>query len=596
VPSLTLQPALSLQTVLDQSLLHPVFQPIVNLAEHSIYGHETLIRGPVNTSLHAADMLFAAVSTDQQRIDLELQAARVGVQQFVAQRGSGKLFINLSASVLVHYFLRSGAERFAEVLSETALPLQNMVIELTEHERITHIGDLGRAVEILRDQGVEFALDDFGDGRSSLRLWSEIHPEIVKIDRYFTKGIDTHAHKLQTFKALMHISEVFNTRLVAEGIETAEELEVIRDLGISYGQGYFLSRPAPQLSLAASEQSLQILGNQRVAVYPAMRQVTRGRFSAEKLMITAPAAHPKSRNDELVEIFQAHPALHAMAVVDGDGIPIGLINRRDFMDRYAHPYHKELFGRRSCTVFMDASPIMIDKHQGIEQLTAILTSDNQRYLSDGFIITDAGRYLGLGTGEQLVRAVTEVRIEAARHANPLTFLPGNLPISEHIDRLLAAGVLFTACYCDLNHFKPYNDQYGYWRGDEMIRLVAGVISSHCDPRRDFVGHVGGDDFVVLFQSDDWQARCTQIVQIFNQRALSMFDAEALERQGIEAEDRHGNPSFFPLTTLTIGAVRIEAGQYQRAEDVASSAALAKRAAKHHKVGLYVLPPETAGTA
>jgi len=173
----------------------------------------------------------------------------------------------------------------------------------------------------------------------------------------------------------------------------------------------------------------------------------------------------------------------------------------------------------------------------------------------------------------------------------LTFLPGNVPISEHIDRLLAAGATFTACYCDLNHFKPYNDQYGYWRGDEMIRLVAGVISNHCDPRRDFVGHVGGDDFVVLFQSDDWQMRCRQIVQIFNQQALTKFDTEALERGGIEAEDRHGNPSFFPLTTLTIGAVRIEPGVYQRAEDVALAAALAKRAAKHHHAGLYQLPSE-----
>jgi len=592
VPSLTLQPALSLQNILDNGMLHPVFQPVVNLADHSIYGYESLIRGPVDTPLHTADMLFAAVQTNQQRIDLELKAAQLGVHQFTAMCGRGKLFINLSASVLVHYYLRVGAERFSAVLSETELPLSSVVIELTEHERITRLADLGQAVDILRHQGVEFALDDFGDGRSSLRLWSEIRPEIVKIDRYFTKDIDSHAHKLQTFKALMHISDVFDTRLVAEGIETAEELEVIRDLGIDYAQGYFLGRPSAALSPALNEETQRILKNQQVAVYPALRQVTRGRFSAERLMITAPSAHPQSRNNQLVEIFQAHPTLHAMAVVDTEGIPLGLINRRDFMDRYAHPYHKELFGRRPCTVFMDASPIMIDKHQGIEQLTAILTSDNQRYLSDGFIITDAGRYLGLGTGEQLVRAVTEVRIEAARHANPLTFLPGNVPISEHIDRLLAAGATFTACYCDLNHFKPYNDQYGYWRGDEMIRLVAGVISNHCDPRRDFVGHVGGDDFVVLFQSDDWEFRCRQIVQTFNQQALSKFDVEALERGGIEAEDRHGNPSFFPLTTLTIGAVRIEPGAYQRAEDVASAAALAKRAAKHHKAGLYQLPTDS----
>jgi GGDEF domain-containing protein len=221
-------------------------------------------------------------------------------------------------------------------------------------------------------------------------------------------------------------------------------------------------------------------------------------------------------------------------------------------------------------------------------LHGILVSGDQRYLNSGFVITEGGRYLGLGTGEQLVKAVTEVRIEAARHANPLTFLPGNIPTSEHIARLLAARIEFTACHCDLNHFKSYNDQYGYWRGDEMIRLTAGVISANCDVRRDFVGHVGGDDFVVLFQSSDWDRRCEQIVSTFNERALGMFDETALKAGGIVAEDRNGHPSFFPLTTLTIGAVRIVPDAFSRAEDVASAAALAKRHAKQGGGGLWLL--------
>ena len=71
----------------------------------------------------------------------------------------------------------------------------------------------------------------------------------------------------------------------------------------------------------------------------------------------------------------------------------------------------------------------------------------------------------------LVRRVTELRIDAARYANPLTQLPGNIPITEHVRRLVETGQGFVACYCDLNHFKPYNDQYGYFLGDRMIQLV-----------------------------------------------------------------------------------------------------------------------------
>jgi GGDEF domain-containing protein len=172
------------------------------------------------------------------------------------------------------------------------------------------------------------------------------------------------------------------------------------------------------------------------------------------------------------------------------------------------------------------------------------------------VVTDNGRYVGLGAGEQLVRVVTEARIEAARHGNPLTFLPGNIPITEHIARLLRSGGSFVACYCDLNDFKPFNDHYGYWRGDEMIRLVARTLVSQCDPRRDFIGHVGGDDFVVLFQSDDWHARCTRIVSVFNAGSQRLCDEQALERGGIDSEDRHGVARFFPYTTLSIGAVPI----------------------------------------
>src|SRR6202012_1475976 len=121
---------------------------------------------------------------------------------------------------------------------------------------------------------------------------------------------------------------------------------------------------------------------------------------------------------------------------------------------------------------------------------------------------------------------------------------------------------FAACYFDLNHFKPYNDQYGYWRGDEMIKLAAAAITQACDPLRDFAGHVGGDDFVVLFQSADWQARCEGIVRRFNLDARRLFSEQDCERGGIRGEDRQGNPSFFPLTTIAVGAVEVHSGDFR----------------------------------
>lgn len=142
----------------------------------------------------------------------------------------------------------------------------------------------------------------------------------------------------------------------------------------------------------------------------------------------------------------------------------------------------------------------------MERLLGSLTSEDQAYLREGFIVTERSRYVGLGTGDRLVRAVTEARVEAARHANPLTFLPGNIPINLHIQRLLEGRAGFVACYADLNNFKVFNDHFGYWRGDEMIRLLARLTVAHADPYVDFVGHIGGDDFLILFQSSDWRER------------------------------------------------------------------------------------------
>jgi GGDEF domain-containing protein len=256
------------------------------------------------------------------------------------------------------------------------------------------------------------------------------------------------------------------------------------------------------------------------------------------------------------------------------------------MNEYSKLYYREIWGRKSCAVHVNWQPRLIEREHSVDELIGILTSQDQRYLTDGFIVTENGRYVGLGTGDQLVRSVTETRIEAARHANPLTFLPGNIPITRHMDRLLKKQTRFVACYADLNNFKPFNDYYGYWRGDEMICLLARIAAAKCDPQRDFLGHVGGDDFIMLFQSEDWLQRCEKIVLEFNGRALALFDTGSQTAGGIEAEDRHGVKRFFPFTTLSIGAIAIDPIKYARAEDVANAAALAKHDAKQAGEGVF----------
>ena len=123
----------------------------------------------------------------------------------------------------------------------------------------------------------------------------------------------------------------------------------------------------------------------------------------------------------------------------------------------------------------------------------------------------------------------------------------------------------------------------------MIRLLARLAMSHCDAQRDFVGHVGGDDFMLLFQSVNWLQRCRDLLADFNRQSRELFDAEARNAGGIWAEDRHGVKRFFHCTTLSIGAVRIAPGHVQHAEEVANLAALAKHEAKLSASGIVCLP-------
>jgi len=576
-----------LSRLLRDKALSPVFQPIASLRDGSIHAHEALIRGPKGLPFHMPDALLAAARREGLLLEFEVACVVAALETWAALRQPGRLFVNLSAAAMIEMLRKRSSDAISRSIQKLGLQPRMLTIEITEQDHVTDIQALIEAVHKMREAGLLLALDDFGDGHSSLRLWSEIQPDVVKIDKYFTADLSHRPKKVQTLRALLQIAETFGTALVAEGIETADNLRIVRDLGIGLGQGYYLGRPIPQPRVAIEPEAVDVLQDTLVAVLPAIRTAgVTGRLK-ELQILKAPAVPPATQHDEITRLFEAAPELHAVAIVQDD-VPLGLIDRRGFMERYAKRYFKELYGKKPCVMFANMSPRLIEREHDIEDLIGILTSQDQRYLTEGFIVTDNGRYFGLGTGDQLVRTVTESRVEAARHANPLTFLPGNIPITEHIDRLLASGREFVVGYGDLNNFKPFNDHYGYWRGDEMIRLMAQCSVQHCESQRDFVGHVGGDDFVLVFQSDDWERRCEAIVDAFNAKAALLYDDAGRARGGIEAEDRHGVRRFFSFTTLSIGAVRVRRGQFRAAEFVANAAAEAKHGAKMANVGLLVM--------
>jgi GGDEF domain-containing protein len=324
--------------------------------------------------------------------------------------------------------------------------------------------------------------------------------------------------------------------------------------------------------------STSSFGTQADGAGPLVRHVPRRIETVAKLLVTVPHVKRNTTNDSVLQIFEAHPEFHALPVVE-DSVPEGIIHRHRFVELFVRPYYREIHGKRPCTLYMDAHPLLIESSLTLEDFSETLVESDQRYLTEGFIICERGRYAGLGRSQDLIREMTRLRLESARYANPLTLLPGNVPINEAIDQLLAMGTRFVAAYGDLNHFKAYNDVYGYSRGDEMIKLTARVLADAIDPAGDFLGHIGGDDFIALLKSEDWEERCSKALISFDRNARALFDPADLERGGINGEDRRGQQVTFPLTSLAIGAVVVSPGRFFTHLQVSAHATEAKRMAK-----------------
>jgi diguanylate cyclase (GGDEF)-like protein len=144
-----------------------------------------------------------------------------------------------------------------------------------------------------------------------------------------------------------------------------------------------------------------------------------------------------------------------------------------------------------------------------------------------------------------------------RSASPLTGLPGNHSINDEIRRHLAGGERFALLQIDIDHFKAFNDYYGYSRGDQAIQMLARILSESAVRYGSpgcFVGHIGGDDFVVLSSPESAEALGEQILERFNNSSRELYDQEDRERGHVEVLNRRHSVERFPLMSLTIALV------------------------------------------
>ena len=231
-----------------RSLL-PVYQPIFSLTTGEVIGHEALVRPGPDSGFIDAEALFAAAEATGRTVELDTACIEVVAAAAGVLPPDRYLAVNLSPRTLETD--EFSAARLAAIFIGHGIDPSSLVLELTEREAVEDIDRLRLNLEACRSVGMRIAADDVGAGNAGLRLLSEIKFDLVKVDLSLVQGGVLRESSLAVMRALRELAERSSATIVAEGIETAHQLEVVRDLGLAAGQGYLLARPSRGLATEA---------------------------------------------------------------------------------------------------------------------------------------------------------------------------------------------------------------------------------------------------------------------------------------------------------------------------------------------------------
>ena len=239
---------LLIEEIIKEERISPVYQPIVSLSTGEIFGYEALSRFDLqrneSDTVSTRD-IFQTAYQNGQLWDLERLCRKKALEGARHISHGLKLFLNVSPNVIHDNQFRSGFTN--KYLNKYGISATDVVFELTEHMAIENMDSFKSVLNHYRRQGYETALDDVGAGESGLNTLLALNPTYLKLDMEIIRDIEKHHNKRSLVKAFVQFANTSNTILIAEGIETEKELAVLSELGVDYGQGFYLGRPEPQL-------------------------------------------------------------------------------------------------------------------------------------------------------------------------------------------------------------------------------------------------------------------------------------------------------------------------------------------------------------
>lgn len=573
-------------SILENEAVRTLFQPIINIKNGAILGYEALSRGPENSLLTSPIALLSIAEQTDRTWELE-QLLRTKALERARFSSEALLFLNIDPNIIHDDNFQKGFTR--EFLSSLELSPSSIVFELTERSAIEDYPTFKNVIKHYTEQGYGIAIDDAGSGYSGLKTLYEVSPKYLKIDMDFVRNIHQDNFKQAIVKKLLEMANTANILTIAEGIETAEELRTLIRLGVEFGQGYFIQYPLEE-TLPISENVLDILQKEE-ALNHQIENYSQDYHYIHHLMEEVESFSQETKCIDIFSYLNDHD--YASACIHEAGYPIGIINLREINAAFAKQYGHSVYSHRPVNLIMDTAPLLVDFYTPVHTVAQKALARSNRKLYDDIIVCKGSTYVGTVTMKKLLEYAINYEKNYAKELNPLTSLPGNVIINRVMKGAVSRERESFILYADLDNFKVYNDVYGFDQGDKIIKMTADLldeIASKHFPYNTFLGHIGGDDFIMIADGnrETLEILCEDILKTFDNRVSHFFSPEDLNNGYIVGHNRDGLKNKFALTAISLAGVIGQLTSYDSVEQLSSALAGLKKEAKETSTSSFIL--------
>lgn len=569
-----------LVNIIQSGLITTVFQPIVSLRDGSVLGNEALSRGPEGTEMQSPEVLFNNAVKYDLLWSLELLCRTKSLESLKNCNVKTKLFLNVNPNIINDSKFKQGFT--SNYLSKFSIEPDSIIFEITEKGTIDNIDYFKKTVQNYKNQNYKIAIDDVGAGLSGLNMISDVDPHYIKLDMYLIRDIDRDYTKQALVKSMVEYAKLANTFLIAEGIEKKEELLKLIEIGVNYGQGYFIQKPNTailpirneviEVIREANKKKNHLITNKIIDVF------------IGNICISVMALNSNIKTSQVYEMMNQDTTIPGFCIIE-EGDLVGVITRNSLYSELGKQYGFSLYYNKPISDIMSREFLFVNFDDPIDKVSRMAMARTPDKLYDFVTVIKNKKYLGIVTIKDLLENTIKIEVAAARHLNPISGLPGNLIIEKHIEQSLESKHEFKLLYFDIDNFKAYNDVYGFEKGDIIIKTLAQIIKEVI-PKSEFVGHIGGDDFISILSCHNIEVMCNSIIEKFDDAILDFYSKEDLSKGFIITKNRHGIEETFPLMSISIAGVR--SNNCNNVYDISQKASEVKRRCKQHSGSVLII--------